>query len=953
MSDSDEPPPLAGSGSDDSDGPPPLVDTSSDDAPAGAGNAAQASESSEESDGDDYEDFMDIWRQMSMRAAAGPGWNRQRAALGNGRLALQDRAPQTAEALRAAERREAEARERREADERERLRKQAELERERQKRAHRAAMAETYRNIQVRLQSLRENFHALSSHGQQDTNIDENGAFEKDTEVEAHSLNTQAMNGLRGFVVEERDNGRIAVKFPDGSVKSLKRENLKFVKNENNDPIKGLASEIHSCAADAKALVAEASGADDATHTMAGQIAQTECLSLLAGLATPTALADGQQACKIAASLRQSGLQPAKHRKLASQAHAAYAGALLTAGELSDALREAKVATEFSHNVDLGPELVELIKTREARQAETHTIDPAAPKMVEQCFPCEWECGLSFPSTSTKKERHKHRIECCKRHIQCEDCKERGIPFDQYQNHKSQVCSAALLTCDRCDSEIPRKELVSGQHMKQKCPKRHVTCACSWEGPHDELDEHAIRCPMSIIECPSCLDEMPRYAMRNHMCSLVDGSEDCLLCSEPLFVKQPVAIFMKGNKRSCGHYNTCMECAERWMETCYSMEEKRRFERRHNDEAIKPACPSCKAEYDTLTALVEHLVVPPDDPEAFMEELAAKANASKSAPTAKPSKTKKATRRTRQERDAIAGLPSVAPTTPVEVRSRPVAPSASLPRTPVDPSYHSHRPAEFAPTSRVPASRQTQQAAPVQPSAQAAAVSPSSAVGSASAVSPSSAVGSASVSSTPEQVWPDLSAATTSSPDHDAWREKQWSRPVVPALEAKRPLRPKFDGATTPFFQPFFMSPLDIHFAHDTISETFQAPFRGILDTLKELVKGDLTTQEVECIRIVWSEDVDFRKGQGDARWYVAGTYNRRLCMYRLLSIFLPKQWSRVQVYRVPADTVKWTYNNRHKFSTNCRGEHVQVRGRGCVGKSEDSVSWFAAIDMFKRLRNV
>ena len=61
--------------------------------------------------------------------------------------------------------------------------------------------------------------------------------------------------------------------------------------------------------------------------------------------------------------------------------------------------------------------------------------------------------------------------------------------------------------------------------------------------------------------------------------------------------------------------------------------------------------------------------------------------------------------------------------------------------------------------------------------------------------------------------------------------------------------------------EPFFISPLEVHFAHDSISSDFRAPFKNILDTLTDLAKGSLSQQEVECIDIVWSEDIPWRAG--------------------------------------------------------------------------------------------
>jgi hypothetical protein len=54
--------------------------------------------------------------------------------------------------------------------------------------------------------------------------------------------------------------------------------------------------------------------------------------------------------------------------------------------------------------------------------------------------------------------------------------------------------------------------------------------------------------------------------------------------------------------------------------------------------------------------------------------------------------------------------------------------------------------------------------------------------------------------------------------------------------------------------------------------------------------------QQLETIDVVWHED----------QIYVAGTFNRRLCMYRLLAIFHPSRfgWIQVRFQQPQAETI-------------------------------------------------
>lgn len=161
-------------------------------------------------------------------------------------------------------------------------------------------------------------------------------------------------------------------------------------------------------------------------------------------------------------------------------------------------------------------------------------------------------------------------------------------------------------------------------------------------------------------------------------------------------------------------------------------------------------------------------------------------------------------------------------------------------------------------------------------------------------------------------------------------------------------------------YQTFWISPLDVHFAHDSVAEYFR-PFadrkgrrhenKSILDTVWETATTEIP-EELECIDVVWL-------GDGlHGRWTVAGTFNRRLVVFRLLAIFLPERFRLMKVCRRPEREVRWQLSNgRSKLSTECSGIYVEVRwqrfvGRGLspAGDDRKGVVWPEAEQLFLNL---
>jgi len=133
-----------------------------------------------------------------------------------------------------------------------------------------------------------------------------------------------------------------------------------------------------------------------------------------------------------------------------------------------------------------------------------------------------------------------------------------------------------------------------------------------------------------------------------------------------------------------------------------------------------------------------------------------------------------------------------------------------------------------------------------------------------------------------------------------------------------------------------FISPLDIQFTHDNIKDTF-SPFRDevtgklreptLLDTVKECL-GEEIPSKVEMLDVIWHQD----------KIYVAGTFNRRLCVWRLISIFFPERSYRLKVrfqHERDKDRLFTHATGQTKLSTKCDGNWIHIRKDRYVGKQQ------------------
>jgi len=109
----------------------------------------------------------------------------------------------------------------------------------------------------------------------------------------------------------------------------------------------------------------------------------------------------------------------------------------------------------------------------------------------------------------------------------------------------------------------------------------------------------------------------------------------------------------------------------------------------------------------------------------------------------------------------------------------------------------------------------------------------------------------------------------------------------------------------------------------------------SILSSVRELLEAEKVPDELAVIDVVWHEGL----------LYVAGSSNRRLCMWRLLALFRPTRFSQIQV-RVK-DRDDRTLHFWDKYTTHCAGSKIRVDPSHIVGSRIEEVDWDAARAIF------
>ncbi|CAL1140540.1 unnamed protein product [Cladocopium goreaui] len=156
--------------------------------------------------------------------------------------------------------------------------------------------------------------------------------------------------------------------------------------------------------------------------------------------------------------------------------------------------------------------------------------------------------------------------------------------------------------------------------------------------------------------------------------------------------------------------------------------------------------------------------------------------------------------------------------------------------------------------------------------------------------------------------------STTPFPDYLLQRETKRRRTQQPVI---RPPLPRQEEMTPG--KQFFVSPLDVRFTHDSISECFSPYVKDgeqltnkerlkVLSSAKELLDGDEEPKALEMLDVVWYQK----------ELYVAGTFNRRLCMYRLLALFATERFGLIKVQVKSQDELRQKFSK--SLTTKCKG---------------------------------
>ncbi|CAD7925904.1 unnamed protein product [Amoebophrya sp. A120] len=163
------------------------------------------------------------------------------------------------------------------------------------------------------------------------------------------------------------------------------------------------------------------------------------------------------------------------------------------------------------------------------------------------------------------------------------------------------------------------------------------------------------------------------------------------------------------------------------------------------------------------------------------------------------------------------------------------------------------------------------------------------------------------------------------------------SGPAFAELNSQAMLLPR-RGAT--IGSVHWVSPLHVRFTHDSIKLCFgeymdkrtglQHTDQSILDSLEQQLRSvaEDGPAGLDCLDVCWARPLHGEKLEADAL-FLAGTGNRRLCMWRMLAIMRPENFALIKVRIVSKDSTKVRFPE--KCTTSCAGRWVEIRTKGRV----------------------
>eukprot|EP00927_Polykrikos_kofoidii_P058449 TRINITY_DN5297_c0_g1_i1.p1 TRINITY_DN5297_c0_g1~~TRINITY_DN5297_c0_g1_i1.p1 ORF type:complete len:1029 (-),score=202.14 TRINITY_DN5297_c0_g1_i1:321-3407(-) len=517
-------------------------------------------------------------------------------------------------------------------------------------------------------------------------------------------------------------------------------------------------------------------------------------------------------------------------------------------------------------------------------------------------------CGLEIFGGKKAQARHQ-KSECSKRKRTCQDCG-KGMTWQQFEKHP-EVCRAREISCEVCGGATTPQDLK--WHEESECLHRPSSCPsadCKWEGLRLYLEEHLDTCPYKDVFCDHCYECMPQHQMFSHECDF-KIAEDCMCCMEPLGGPKVPMLFLNENEdgrvvRSCDHVALCSGCAPVWKK----------------EKGLRQACGFCDAPFTDFVALADWL-------SGYFYPVVAKDVAKMAASAAEaPAEGRRKKEKRKGVKLCFACLNQTGEDVALHsqigqgdcAKCRTTAKSlyiykkqqATAREQPPQPSFEPTSPSPMMPGL---ASASTSPAAAamaasggdvdatwtvVAPAAARPSPPPSSTVASSDALKAlaDDPVRRLAASSTAAALGPSTTPARRTFP-----------RPPLPKQAETRPGR------------SFWISPLDIHFTHNNINPKFTQDSNftqdlSLLDTLRECLGKSGVPKPVERIDVIWHED----------KVYVAGTFNRRLCVHRLLAIFFNRKVRVEFVLQSRKEKVFMRGDGQTKLSTECGGNWIEVR---------------------------
>eukprot|EP00931_Biecheleriopsis_adriatica_P012820 TRINITY_DN11407_c0_g1_i1.p1 TRINITY_DN11407_c0_g1~~TRINITY_DN11407_c0_g1_i1.p1 ORF type:complete len:640 (-),score=119.93 TRINITY_DN11407_c0_g1_i1:13-1932(-) len=573
-------------------------------------------------------------------------------------------------------------------------------------------------------------------------------------------------------------------------------------------------------------------------------------------------------------------------------------------------------------------------RTRPSKSAKAKAV-PTGPR-------CK-KCGEALGEDTMKR----HKKVCSHRDWQCPECNQR-MPFYMSEKHP-ESCGSKLLTCEACGLEVAKSNW--NIHINSECDQQHVKCElCDWEGLRVEYFEHEDECPNKEVVCDICMEPMRQYEMLDHSCEFFP-SDECIGCATPLSDPEKIpAILMKEREvdenddsiarhvRSCSHLCFCSDCAILWQANRPKLVKQHG---KQNEDDGAATCPLCNERFDQVTALAEwtrpFYFAMSEGPAVDMPSLA---DSTVITAESESADTLRESGRAAEAwienhflgtgREVLDSLKQNAGaseelyyTSCIDFRHSTEASAAQQAGAgaKAPPPPPKSKPQDTAVPVKSPPAARPPPPPPKAPPGYAAATHAPAPCPAKSTAPPGYAAATPVPAPCPAKSTP-CTGTSSSSSSQPASQRQVASNATVGPRKLRRPPPKKGDTFKG---SEHWISPLDIHFTQDSVSHKFgdwtdeetrvRIRDKTLLDTVRECLENRRAPKRVEAVEVVW------HKGQ----IYLAGSFNRRLCCWRLLTLYT-SCFSQIKVRFRGEEEKDRGFNWKDRFTTDCNGHWVRVR---------------------------